>query len=177
MSDSLQPHGLQYTRLPCPSPSPGVSSNSCPLSRWCYPTVSSSAARFSSCTQSFPVSGLFQGVGSLNQVAKVLELQFQHQPFQWIFRVEFLSDLLVWFPCCPRDSQASSPAPQFESINSSVLSLRMVQLSHLYVTAGKTIALTIWNFVGKVMSLFFNTLSRFVIVFLPRSNHLFISWL
>ena len=123
MSDSLQPHGLQYTRLPCPSPSPGVSSNSCPLSRWCYPTVSSSAARFSSCTQSFPVSGLFQGVGSLNQVAKVLELQFQHQPFQWIFRVEFLSDLLVWFPCCPRDSQASSPAPQFESINSLVLSL------------------------------------------------------
>ena len=58
MSDSLQPHGLQYTRLPCPSPSPGVSSNSCLLSRWYYPTISSSA-RFSSCTQSFPASGSF----------------------------------------------------------------------------------------------------------------------
>ena len=63
MSDSLQPHGLQYTRLPCPSPSPGVSSNSCLLSRWYYPTISSSA-RFSSCTQSFPASGSFP-VGQL----------------------------------------------------------------------------------------------------------------
>ena len=53
----------------------------------------------------------------------------------------------------------------------------MVQLSHLYMTTGKTIALTIWTFVGKVMSLLFNTLSRFAIAFLPRSNHLLISWL
>ena len=65
--------------------------------------------------------GLFQWVGSSHQVAKVLELQ--HQSFLWIFRLDFLLDWLVWFPCCPRDSQESSPAPQFESINSLGLSL------------------------------------------------------
>ena len=65
--------------------------------------------------------GLFQWVCSLYQVAKVLELQ--HQSFQWIFRLDFLLDRLVWFPCCPRDSQESFPAPQFESINSLGLSL------------------------------------------------------
>ena len=65
--------------------------------------------------------GLFQWAGSSYQVAKVLELQLQHQSFQWIFRVDFLLDRLVWFPCSPRDSQESSPALQFESINSSVL--------------------------------------------------------
>ena len=69
--------------------------------------------------------GLFQWVGFLHQVAKVLELQFQHQSFQWIFRVDFLQDGLVWPPCCPRDSQESSSAPQFGSINSSLF-------SHLY---------------------------------------------
>ena len=60
--------------------------------------------------------GLFQRAGSLHQVAKVLELQ--HQSFQWIFRVDFLQDWLVWSPCCPRNSQESSPTPQFETINS-----------------------------------------------------------
>ena len=59
MSDSLWPHGLQHTRLPCPSLSPEVCSNSCPLSRWCHPTVLSSVAPSSSCLQSFPVSGSF----------------------------------------------------------------------------------------------------------------------
>ena len=67
--------------------------------------------------------GLFQWVSSLPQVARVLELQLQHQPLQWIFRDDFLKDGLAWSPCCPRDSQESSPAPQFESIHSSVLSL------------------------------------------------------
>ena len=67
--------------------------------------------------------GLFKWVSSSHQVVKVLELQLQHQSFQWIFRVDFLKDWLVWSPCCPRDSQESSPAPQFKSINSSVLSL------------------------------------------------------
>ena len=57
VSDSLRPHGLQHARLPCPSPSPGACSNSCPLSWWCHPTISSSAAPFYSCSQSFPASG------------------------------------------------------------------------------------------------------------------------
>ena len=64
---------------------------------------------------------LFQWVGSEHQVAKVLELQLQHRSFQWIFRVDFLWDWLVWSPCCPRDSQESFPVPQFERTNSSVM--------------------------------------------------------
>ena len=64
---------------------------------------------------------IFQWVGSEHQVAKVLELQLQHKSFQWIFRVDFLWDWLVWSPCCPRDSQESFPVPQFERINSSVM--------------------------------------------------------
>ena len=67
--------------------------------------------------------GLFQWVGSLHQVTKVLKLQLLYQSFQWIFRVDFLKDWMAWSLCCPRDSQESSPAPQFESINSLVLSL------------------------------------------------------
>ena len=83
--------------------------------------------------------GLFQWVSSSHQVAKVLELQLQHQSFQWIFRIDFLLDWLVWSPCSPRDSQESSTTPHFKSINSLVLSLLYVQLSHLYITTGKII--------------------------------------
>ena len=67
--------------------------------------------------------GLFKWVSSSHQVAKGLELQLQHQSFQWIFRVDFLYDWLVGSPCCPRDSQESSPTPQFKSVSSSALSL------------------------------------------------------
>ena len=87
---TLRPHGLEHTRLPCPSLSPGVCSDSYPLSQWCYLTISSSAALFSFCLQSFPASGSFQWVSSSHQVAKVLEFQLHHQSFQWIFRVDFL---------------------------------------------------------------------------------------
>ena len=118
MSDSLWPHGMQHARPPCPSLTPRVYSNSCPLSQWCHPTISSSVVTFSSCLQSFPASGSFQGVSSYNQVAKVLDIQLQHQSFQWIFKTDFLYDGLVGSPCSPRDSQQSSPIPQFKSINS-----------------------------------------------------------
>ena len=67
--------------------------------------------------------GLFKWVSSSHQVGTVLELQLQHQSFKWIFRIYFLHDWLVWFYCCPRDSQESSPAPQFKSINSLTPSL------------------------------------------------------
>ena len=67
--------------------------------------------------------GLFQCVSSLHHMAKVVEFQLQHQVFQWMFRVDFLWDGLVWSPCCPRDSQESSLAPRFKSSNSSALSL------------------------------------------------------
>ena len=122
MSDSLQPHGLKHARLPCPSPSFRVCSNSCPLSQWCHPTILSSVILFS-CLQNFPESGSFLTVSSSHQVAKVLEFQLQHQSFQKIFRIDFLLDWLVWSPCSPRDSQESSLIPQFKSINSLVLSL------------------------------------------------------
>ena len=118
VSNSLWP---MNTKLPCP-PTPGVCSNSCLSSRWCYPTLSSSVIPFSSCLQSFPASGFFQAVSSSHQVAKVLELQLQHQSFQWIFRTGFLWDLLVGSPCSPRDSEESSSTPQFKIINSLVLS-------------------------------------------------------
>ena len=122
MSYSLWPHGLQHTRPPCPSPTPGVCSNSCPLSQWCHPTISSSVVPFSSHLQSFPASGSFPMNRSLHQVARVLEFQLQHQSFQWIFRTDFLYDGLVGSPCSPRDSQETSPTSQFKSINSSALS-------------------------------------------------------
>ena len=86
----LWPHGLQHARLLCPSPTPGAYSNSCPSSRWWHPTTSASVIPFSSHFQSFQHQGLFQSVSSLHQVAKVLELQLQHQSSQWIFRTDFL---------------------------------------------------------------------------------------
>ena len=89
VSNSLRPHGLQHTTLPCPPPSPGVYSHSRASSWWRHPTISSSVVPFSSCrssfpaSQSFPMSQLFTSGGQ-----KVLELQFQHQSFQWLFRVD-----------------------------------------------------------------------------------------
>ena len=105
--------------------------------------------------------GLFQWVSSLHQVAKVLELQLQF--FQWIFRIDFLWDWLVWSPCCPRDSQESSPVLQFEGINLA-LSLFMVQLSYPYKTTGKTIVMIIRTFVNKVMFLLFKINLTFGII-------------
>ena len=110
---------------------------------------------------------------------KVLEFQLQYQSFQWIFRVDFLEDWLVWPPCSLRESQESSSAPQFESINSSALSLLYgsTLTSNSYMITGKTIALTIWAAVSKVIRLLFNMLSGFVIAFLPRSKYLLVSLL
>ena len=114
VSDSSRPHESQHTRPPCPSPTPGVYSNSCPLSQWCHPTISSSVIRFSSCPQflpasgSFPMSQLFAWGGQSTRVsasASVLPMNTQD-----------------WSLCSPRDSQESSPTPQFKSINFSVLS-------------------------------------------------------
>ena len=90
MSDSLRPHELQHTRSPCPSPTPGVYSNSCPSSQWCHPTISCSVVPFSSCFSLSQHQGLFKWVSSLHQVAKVLEFQLQHQSFQRLLRTDFL---------------------------------------------------------------------------------------
>ena len=96
VSDSLRPHEPQHTRPPCPSPTPGVYPNWCPLSRWCHPTISSpvipfsSVILFSSCPQPFQHQGIFQWVSFSHQVTKVLEVSLHHQSFQWIFRTDFL---------------------------------------------------------------------------------------
>ena len=128
MSNSLWPHGLQHSRLSCPSLSPRVCSNSCPLSWWCYLLILSSVSPFSSCPQIFASISLFQWVCSLHQVvigasasASVLPMNIQG----W-----FPFGLTGLIPCSLRDSQESSPAPQFESINSSVLRVLYVQISY-----------------------------------------------
>ena len=176
MSNSLWPHGLQHARLPCPSTSPRVCSNSCPLSQWCHTTISSSVASFSSRPQSFPASGSFPVSWPLHLMAKVLELQFQHQSFQWISG---------WFPLgltgliSLLSKEPLKSLLQHDNSKPSIVqhsAFFMVQLSHPYKTAGKTIALIIQNFFGKVMSLLFNMLPRFVIPFLPRNKCLLILW-
>ena len=152
MSDSLWPHGLQHCRLPCPSPTTGAYSNSCPLSRWCH----SISHRLLSPSPAFNVSqhqGHFQWFSSSHQVVKVLEFQHHPQAFQWIFRTDFLYDGLVGSPCHPRDSQESSPAPQLKSINSSVLSFLYISTLISIHDYWKNQSLTRWTFVGKVMPL------------------------
>ena len=115
MSDCLRPHGQRHTRLPCPSPTPGAYSNSRPSCRWCHPTISSFVIPFSSSLQSFPASGSFlmsqffalhgQSTG-ISASASVLPITL---------RTDFLWDWLVGSPCSPRDSQESSPTPQFKA--------------------------------------------------------------
>ena len=150
--------GLQHNSLPCLSPSPMACSNSCPSSLWCHPTISSFVVPFSSCLQSFPasesfpMSWLFASGGQISGVsASASDLPMNIQD---------------WFPlgftglisCSTMDSQESSPTPQFKSISSSKCSaFFIVQLSYPYMTIGKTRDLTRQNFVGKVMSLLFNT--------------------
>ena len=119
--------------------------------------------------------GHFQSVGSLNQAAKVLELQLQHQSFQWIFRIDFFR--IDWYDLLAFPGTLKSLL-QHHSSKASFLwpsAFLMVQFSHPYITIGKTIALTRQTFASKVMFLLFNMLSTFVIAFLPRSKHLLIS--
>ena len=150
VSDSLQPYGLQHARLPCPSPSPGVCWNSCPFSWWCHPTISSSVIPFSTCLQSFPASGSFpKWVSSSHQLAKVLELQLQHQSFQWIFRV--ISFRIDWLDLLAVQGTLKSLL-QHHSSKALILlhsAFFIVQLSGPYMTARKTIALIRWTFVWQ----------------------------
>ena len=175
VSDSLQPHGLQHSRLLYPSLIPGACSNSCPSSRWCHSTISFSVIPFSSCLQSFPASGSSprsQLLASGSQVgvsasASVLPINIQDWfPLGWTGWISLQGDLKSLL--------------QHHSSKASILwhlAFFIVQHSHQYMTTGKTIALTRWTFVSKVMSLLFAMLSRLVIAFLPRSKSLFISWL
>ena len=122
VSDSLWPHELQYARPTCPSPTPGVYPNPYPLSWWCHPTVSSSVVLYTSCPQSFPAEGSFQmsqlfasGGQNIGVSASTSVLPMNTQdwsPLGWT----------GWISLQSKDSQESSPTPQFKIINSSVLS-------------------------------------------------------
>ena len=155
VSNSLRPHESQHARPPCPSPTPRAYSNSCPSSQWCHPAVSSSVVPFSSCPQSLPASGSFQ----------------MSQLFVWGGQSTGVSALASFLP---KKSQGWSPSEWIgwislqskglsrvfsnTSSKASVLwrsAFFTVQLSHPYMTTGKTIALTRWTLVGKVMSLAF----------------------
>ena len=121
LSSSLvdRPHGLQHSRLPCPSLSPRICSDSCPLSWWCHPTISSSVTPTPTVLSLSLHQDLFEWVGSLHQIARVLELQLQS--FQWIFSIDILQEWLIWSLCSPGDSQESSPVTQFKNISSLAL--------------------------------------------------------
>ena len=123
MSDSLRPHEMQHARPPCPSPTPGAHPDSCPSSQWCHPAISSSVVPSSSCRQSlpasesFPMSQLFAWGGQSTGVSALASL-LQRNP-----RADLFQNGLVGSPCSPRDSQESSPTPQFKGSNSLALSL------------------------------------------------------
>ena len=177
VSDSLQSHGLQDAELPCPSPSPWVCSNSRPLSQWCHPTLSSSVAPFSSCLQSFPASKSFPMTRLYTSGGQSIRASSAS-----VFQV----NIQGWFPLgltglislLSKDSQESSPSPQFESVNSLVFSLLYgPTLTSVPDYWKENIDLTTRTFVGKLISLLLNILFRFVIAFLPRNKHLLISWL
>ena len=131
-------------RLPCPSLSPRACSNSCPLSWWHHSIISSSVTAFSSCNQSFPAWGSFPVNQLFTSDGQVLELQFQHQ-----LRVDFTYCWLVWSPCCSRNSRVFSHMTCKKASILWCLAFFMVQLSHLYMTIGKTRALTRRTFAGK----------------------------
>ena len=138
MSNSLPLHGLQHSRPPCPSPTPGVYSNSCPLSRWCHPTISSSVISFSSRLQSFPASGAYpmsqffelggQSIGA-SASTSILPMNIQNWfPLGWtgLLAVQGILKSLL----------------QHHSSKVSILqcwAFFIVQLSHPYMTTGKTI--------------------------------------
>ena len=160
MSNTLRPYGLQHTRLPCPSPTPKACSNSCPSSQWCQPAISSSIIPFPPAPNPCQDQGLFQWVNSSHEVAKIYwSFSFSISPSSEYpglisFRMDWLDLLAV-----------QGTLKSFLLHHSSKASILwhsaffIVQLSHPYMTTGKTIASTRWTFVGKVMSLLFNMLS------------------
>ena len=165
MSNSLWPHGLQHTKLPCPSPTPGACSNSGPSSRWYHPTISSSVIPFSSCPQSlpalesFPMSHFFASGGQsigVSASASVLPMNIQEwSPLEWTGWISL---------------QSKGLSRVFSNTHSSKASILwhsaffITQLSCPYMTTVKTIALTRWTFVVKVISLLLNMLSKLIML-------------
>ena len=152
MSDSLWPHESQHARPPCPSSTLGVYPNSCPLSQWCHPSISSSGIPFSSCLQSFPALGSFQM--SHIRWSKYWSFSFSISLFSE--HSGLISFRIDWFDLLAAQGILKSLL-QHHSSKTSILqhsALFIVQFSCPYMTTGKTIALTKWTLVDKVMSLF-----------------------
>ena len=177
VSDSLRSHELQHARFPCPSPTPGACSNLCPSS------VMPSSHLILCCPllllpSIFPSIKVFSNESVFHiRWPKYWSFSFSISPSKEYFRlISFRND---WLDLLAVQGTLKSLL-QHHSSKASILQCSgffIVQLSHPYVTTVKTVALTRWTFVSKVMSLLFNMLSRLVIAFLPRSKHLVISWL
>ena len=175
MSESWWPHELQQSRPPCPSPSPRVHPNPCPLSRWCHSTISSSVIPFS-CSQSFPASGSFprsrffssggQSIGA-SASTSVLPVNIQDwYPLRLAYLISLQSKGLLRVLSNTTVQKHQSSALNFH-YSPTLTSIHDYWKKHTFI----------WNFVNKVMSLLFNMLSRLVIAFLPRNKHPLILWL
>ena len=169
VSDSLRPHESQLARPPCPSPTPRIYSNSCPSSRWCHPAISSFVAPFSSCPQPLPGSGSFTmsqlfawGGQSIGVSASASVLPMNTQEWSPLGRT-------CWISLYSKGLSRVFPNTIVQ--NHQIFSAQLSSQSNCHI------ALTRWTFVGKVMSVLFNMLSRLVITCLPRSKCLLISWL
>ena len=171
LCQTLIPHGLQHARLPCLALSPRSCWNSCPLSQWCHPTISFSLTPFSSCSlcisdsKYFPMSQLFPSDGQstgASASAWVLPMNIQDWfPLELTVFISLLSNRL------------SRDFPKHRDTKESIFchsAFFTVQLSHPYMTTGKTKVLTVQSFVSQVMSLFFNMLSRFALIFFQRAS-------
>ena len=179
MSNSLRPHESQHARPPCPSPTPGVHSDSRPSIESVTPS-----SHLILCYPLFllpPIPPSIRGFSNESTLRmrwpKYWSFSFSNIPSKETSRL--ISFRMDWLDLLAVQGTLKSLL-QHHSSKASILwrsAFFTVQLSHPYMTAGKTIALTRWTFVGKVMSLLLNTLSRLVITFLPRSKRLLISWL
>ena len=168
---------MQHARPPCLSPTPGVHPNSCKSSWWCHPAISSSVVPFPSCPQSlpasesFPMSQLFAWGGqSIGVSASALLLTKNTQdwsPLEWT----------GWISLQSKGLSRVFSNTTVQKHQSSVFSFLYTPTLTSICDYWKNHSLTIWTFVGKVMSLLFNVLSRLVIALLPKSKHLLISWL
>ena len=181
MSNSLWPHELQHARLPCPSQTPRACSNSCPSSQWCHPMPSNHLIL---CHPLLLLPSIFPSIKVFSNES-VLRIRW---PKYWsfIFNISpsseysgLISFRMDW-PDLLEVQRTLKSILQHHSSKALVLwhsAFFMVQFSHPYMTTGKSVALTTWTFVGKVMSLLFNMLSGLVIAFLPSRKCLLISWL
>ena len=171
LCNPMNSRASSHARPPCSSPTSGVHPNPCPLCRWCHPTISSSVVPFSSCPKSFPASGSFQMSQLFAPGGQSIGVSASTSVFLMNIQDWFRLGWTGWI------SLKSKGLPSSKSSILQFSAFFIVQLSHPYMTTRKTIAFTRRTFVGKVMSLLFNMLSRLVITFLPRSKHLLISWL